>query len=245
MCTSFLWLWAGPPGTVGPLGAKALRGAGGPSGGRAAAPEVFEPSGKAGALRELKALRAPGRAAANWKALRRRAGLPPSRYMTFYFTILCGFLCEKPVIGKERAVTRKPLASRTGPRRHGRGSSPPAIPFSFVRGHHVPRASGPSAVRTWCFTPSNPLFLRRRAPRLSGPAGSGEPGRGASLPASPYSFVRGHHVPRAQRPSALKTKAEEIPAREFPFHARSAGISLFSPRTEPARCRPNRKALPA
>lgn len=65
MCTSFLWLWAGPPGTVGPLGAKALQRAGGPfGGGRAAAPEVFEPSEKAGALRELKALRAPGRATA-------------------------------------------------------------------------------------------------------------------------------------------------------------------------------------
>ena len=148
--------------------------------------------------------------------------------MTFYFTILCGFLCEKPVIGKERAVTRKPLASRTGPRRHGRGASLPAIPYSFVRGHHVlehssrsrradvvlhrPLAlipsspgttslgpSGPSAVRTWCFTPSNPLFLRRRAPRLSGPAGLRRAGRGASLPASPYSFVRGHHVLETQR----------------------------------------------
>ena len=148
--------------------------------------------------------------------------------MTFYFTILCGFLCEKPVIGKERAVTRKPLASRTGPRRHGRGASLPASPYSFVRGHHVlehssrsrradvvlhrPLAlipsspgttslgpSGPSAVRTWCFTPSNPLFLRRRAPRLSGPAGLRRAGRGASLPASPYSFVRGHHVLETQR----------------------------------------------
>ena len=195
MCTSFLWLWAGPPGTVGPLGAKALRGAGGPFGG-------------AGLPPNWKALRAPGRATAKLEGpsgagqgcrqigrpFGRRAGLPPSRYMTFYFTILCGFLCEKPVIGKERAVTRKPLASRTGPLRHGRGASLPASPCSFVRGHHVlehssrsrradvvlhrPLAlipsspgttslgpSGPSAVRTWCFTPSNPLFLRRRAPR--------------------------------------------------------------------------------
>ena len=143
--------------------------------------------------------------------------------MTFYFTILCGFLCEKPVIGKERAVTRKPLASRTGPRRHGRGASLPASPCSFVRGHHVSRAqrvlgnadvvlhsplalipsststtslgpSGPPAMRTWCFTPRNPLFLRPRAPRPSGPAGLRQCGRGASPPAIPCSFVRGHHV---------------------------------------------------
>ena len=88
-----------------------------------------------------------------------------------------------------------------GLRRSGRGASLPAIPYSFVRGHHVSGASGPSAMQTWCFTPRNPLFFRPRAPRLSGPAGLRQCGRGASLPAKPYSFVNGHHVSRAQRAS--------------------------------------------
>ena len=180
--------------------------------------------------------------------------------MTFYFTILCGFLCEKPVIGKERAVTRKPLASRTGPRRHGRGASPPAIPFSFVRGHHVLehssrsrradvvlhrplalipsspgttslRPSGPPAMRTWCFTPSNPLFLRRRAPRLSGPAGLRRAGRGASLPASPYSFVRGHHV---LEHSSRSRRADVVLHRPLALIPSSPGTTSLRPSGPPA-----------
>ena len=55
----------------------------------------------------------------------------------------------------------------------------------------------PAAYRTWCLTPHKPLFLRPEAPRLSGPMGLRRHGRGASLPASPYSFVRKHHVPRS------------------------------------------------
>ena len=117
---------------------------------------------------------------------------------------------------------------RTGLRQCGRGASLPASPYSFVAGHHVPRTqrtsgepdvvlhfpqslipssggttslgpSGPPANRTWCFAPRNPLFLRPGAPRLSGPAGLRQCGRGASLPAIPFSFVAGHHVSRAQR----------------------------------------------
>ena len=115
-----------------------------------------------------------------------------------------------------------------GLRRTGRGVSLPASPYSFVHEHHVswtqgagatpdvvlhrpqtlipsstgttsPGSSGPPASRTWCFTPRNPLFLRQRAPRFSDTTGLRRHGRGASLPASPYSFVAGHHVPRAQR----------------------------------------------
>ena len=110
----------------------------------------------------------------------------------------------------------------------GCGASLPAIPYSFVQGYHVPRAqrasgrpdvvprspqslipssrgttslgpSGPPANRTWCLTPRNPLFLRQRAPRPRDPAGLRQCGRGASLPAIPYSFVRGHHVHETQR----------------------------------------------
>ena len=80
-------------------------------------------------------------------------------------------------------------------RRARRGASLPAIPCSFVAGHHVSRAGGarggpgvvphslqplvpsltgttspghqgPPAGSAWCLTPRNPLFLRRLAPRL-------------------------------------------------------------------------------
>ena len=56
----------------------------------------------------------------------------------------------------------------------------------------------PAAYRTWCLTPHKPLFLRPEAPRLSGPRRRRRTGRGASLPANPYSFVRKHHVSRVK-----------------------------------------------
>ena len=61
----------------------------------------------------------------------------------------------------------------------------------------------PAAYRTWCLTPRKPLFFRPQAPRLSGPMGLRRHGRGASPPASPYSFVRKHHVPRSGWADAL------------------------------------------
>ncbi len=48
--------------------------------------------------------------------------------------------------------------------------------------------------RTWCAAPRKPLFLRRRAPRLPGLRRRQRVGRGAPLPANPYSFVAEHHV---------------------------------------------------
>ena len=108
----------------------------------------------------------------------------------------------------------------------GRGASLPASPYSFVRRHHVCRAGwafggwdvvlhhpqtlvpssgsttfigpdGPPAAGTWCFTARKPLFLRPETPRLSDRMGLRRRWRGASPPASPYSFVRRHHVCRA------------------------------------------------
>ena len=51
-----------------------------------------------------------------------------------------------------------------------------------------------SAGWTWCFTPRNALFFRRRAPRLWSKIGFQPVGRGASLPAKPCSSVDWHHV---------------------------------------------------
>ena len=52
-------------------------------------------------------------------------------------------------------------------------------------------------LRTWCTNPRKTLFFRPQTPRLSDPKRRRRTGRGASLPANPYSFVRKHHVPRS------------------------------------------------
>ena len=112
-----------------------------------------------------------------------------------------------------------------GLRQVGRGALLPAIPCSFVTGHHVSRVGwasgkldvvlrspltlvpslrgttslgpdGPPASWTWCSAPRKPLFLRRGAPRLWDRMGLRQVGRGAPLPANPCSFVAGHHVSR-------------------------------------------------
>ena len=114
------------------------------------------------------------------------------------------------------------LWSKMGLRRVGRGASLPAKPCSSVDGHHVfgaksdfsrlgvvlrspqrlilsstgttsLRANGASAGWAWYFAPRKTLFFRRRAPRLRDKMGLRPVGRGASLPATPYSFVVGHH----------------------------------------------------
>ena len=107
--------------------------------------------------------------------------------------------------------------------RTGRGAPLPANPYSFVAEHHVFRIKGagggpdvvrrspqtpipsspsttsseskaPATGRTWCIAPRKPLFLRRRAPRLPDQRRRRRAGRGAPLPANPYSFVAEHHV---------------------------------------------------
>ena len=52
---------------------------------------------------------------------------------------------------------------------------------------------GPTS-RTWCVAHRKPLFLRRQAPRLPRLRRQQRAGRGAPLPANPYSFVAEHHV---------------------------------------------------
>ena len=129
------------------------------------------------------------------------------------------FTARKPLFLRPEAPR---LSVRMGLRRLGRGASPPANPYSFVRKHHVFRAGwafggwdvvlhcpqtlisssgsttsfgldGPSAAGMWCFTARKPLFLRPEAPRLSALGPPDATGRGASLPANPCSFVRRHH----------------------------------------------------
>ena len=114
-----------------------------------------------------------------------------------------------------------PLAPSSGAfsgtgRRAGRGASLPAIPCSFVDGHHVFRTGEarcepdvvlpspqnlalsstgttfseperPDASRTWCLPPRKTLLFRRRAPRLwSRPT----PGRPACIKSHHYNSQR-------------------------------------------------------
>ena len=130
------------------------------------------------------------------------------------------FTARKPLFLRTEAPR---LSVRMGLRRLGRGASPPANPYAFVRKHHVFRSGwasggwdvvlhrpqtlmpssggttsvgpdGPSAAGTWCFTARKPLFLRTEAPRLSTKGPPDAMGRGASPPANPFSFVLRHHV---------------------------------------------------
>ena len=167
------------------------------------------------------------------------------------------FTARKPLFLRQRAPR---LRGPAGLRRTGRGASLSASPYSFVTGHHVPRAqwafgnadvvlhspqslilsstgttslgpSRPSAMRTWCFTPRKALFLRQRAPRLSGPAGLRRTGRGASLPAIHYSFVNGHHVSRVQRASG---EPDVVPHSPQAFIPSSTGTTSLGPSGPPA-----------
>ena len=146
---------------------------------------------------------------------------------------------EPPAAGAWCFTVRKALFLRPEAPRHlvrlslrrlGRGASPSAKTYFFVRKHHVyrpGRASGdpdvvlhrpqslippsggttsigraePPATRTWCFTVRKDLFLRPEAPRLSAGPSLRRPGRGASPSAKTYFFVRKHHVYRPGRAS--------------------------------------------
>ena len=131
---------------------------------------------------------------------------------------------RKPLFLRRRAPR---LPNQRRRQQAGRGASLPANPYSFVAEHHVFQIKGagggadvvrrspqtlilsspsttssgakaPVAGRTWCSPPRKPLFFRHRAPRLPGQRRRRRAGRGAPLPANPYSFVAGHHVFRVK-----------------------------------------------
>ena len=147
------------------------------------------------------------------------------------------FTPRKPLFPRQQAPRPR---VRTGFPPIRRGASPLASPCSFVDGHHAlgpepaflqsgvvllspqtlvpsstdttpPGPNRPSSNPAWCFSPRKPLFRRRRAPRPRARTGLPPIRRGASLPASPCSFVDGHHAPG---PAALTQTLET--ARPFP-----------------------------
>ena len=146
-------------------------------------------------------------------------------------------------------------------RRTGRGASLPANPYSFAHKHHVSRVKGAGGVPdvvphspqtlipssgsttslgsngtstswTWCLTPRKPLFLRPGAPRPQVRMDRRRHCRGASLPAIPYSFVEGHHVPRSGWADAgtdvvLHSPQSLVPS--FPLHQVFGLFRSFNP----------------
>ena len=154
----------------------------------------------------------------------------------------------------------------------GRGASPPATPYSFVRKYHVFRLKGrrlqwdvvlhhpqtlvPSsgsttsvgpdgllAAGTWCFTARKPLFLRTEAPRLSAKGPPDAMGRGASLPAKPYFFVWKHHVFRLK---GRRTRWDVMPHRPQNLISSSGSTTSIGPDGPSAAgtwCLTARKAL--
>ena len=143
-------------------------------------------------------------------------------------------------------------------RRPGRGASPSAKPYYFVRKHHVyrpGRASGdpdvilhrpqslippsggttsigraePPATRAWCFTVRKALFLRPEAPRHLVRLSLRRLGRGASPSAKPYSSVRKHHAYRLGPPAPLLTSPSPQSLNSSSGHANLARPSLRQP----------------
>ena len=108
---------------------------------------------------------------------------------------------------------------------------------------HRIRRCGASPLRTWCLTPRKPLFFRPQAPRLSDPMGLRRHGRGASLPAIPYSFVRKHHVPRSGWADALTDVVLHTPQSLVSSSRSTKALSLFGASTPWTWCKDSRKTL--
>ena len=109
------------------------------------------------------------------------------------------------------------------PAEPGPGTDEGAVP------RNVQLSKYPAESRTWCLTASQPLFLRRGAPRPPLQSAGQPRGRGASLLSSPYFFVEEHHV--------LHSKVPGIPGGVVP-HCPPALISSSSGTTSSAsKCR--------
>ena len=161
---------------------------------------------------------------------------------------------------------------RTGLPPARRGASPPANPCSLVDKHHAPRPEpafhrlgvvlhspqtlvpsstgttppGPNRLSSnpaWCFSPRKPLFLRRRAPRPQARTGLPPIQRGASLPASPCSFVDEHHAPRLKREFRRLGVVLPSPQTLVPSSTGTTPPGTNRPSTNPAWCFPPRKPL--
>ena len=87
----------------------------------------------------------------------------------------------------------------------------------------------------WCLTARKTLFLRSEAPRLSVRMGLRRLGRGASLPANPYSFVRKHHVYRSGWAFGGRGVVLHYPQTLVPSSGSTTSVSPDGMRWETAR----------
>ena len=90
--------------------------------------------------------------------------------------------------------------------------------------------------RTWCAAPRKPLFLRRRAPRLPGLRRRQRVGRGAPLPANPYSFVAEHHVFRGQGAGSGPDVVRRSPQTLIPSSPSTTSSGAKAPATGRTWC---------
>ena len=97
--------------------------------------------------------------------------------------------------------------------------------------------------RTWCAAPCKPLFLRRRAPRLPGLRRRQRAGRGASLPANPYSFVAEHHVFCGQGAGNGPDVVRRSPQTLIPSSPSTTSSGAKAPETGRTWCVAHRKPL--
>ena len=104
-------------------------------------------------------------------------------------------------------------------------------------------SKAPVADRTWCAAPRKPLFLRRRAPRLPDQRRRRRAGRGAPLPANPYSFVAGHHVFRIQGANGGADVVRRSPQTLIPSSPSTTSSGSKAPATGRTWCVVPRKPL--
>ena len=140
------------------------------------------------------------------------------------------------------------LRRRVGLRRRGwgccRGVGPPATVRGSAGGVEPPaEVWGSAAGWTWCLPPRKPLFFRRQAPRLWGRAGRPPVGRGASLPASPCSFVDRHHVFRSGRADRRLGVVPPSPLALVLSSTSTTSLGPGGPTAGWAWCLPPRKPL--
>ena len=100
---------------------------------------------------------------------------------------------------------------------------------------------GLSSGSTWCLTPRKALCLRPEAPRPRARTDFPPAGRGASLPAKPYAFVRKHHAYRLGPPAPLL--ASPSPQSLIPSSRSTTAIVRAEPPATRTWCFTVRKAL--
>ena len=128
-----------------------------------------------------------------------------------------------------RGAPRPPPQNAGQPR--GRGASSLASPCSFVEEHHVLHSKvpgSPGGVVPHC-PPA--LISSSASTTSSAPKCRAAPGRGASLPSSPYFFVEEHHILHSKMPTG--------PGGVVPHCPPALISSSRSTTSSPSKCRPS------